>query len=148
MPKRAKHRPARPFPVQLPLFAEAASLARIRPERNEWRLYRMEIFADLFGRALLLRQWGRIGTEGRRRLDPASRSGFSAFNALTMLRGKNGDAVTWTAPHDQVALCPQGTENARRTVKQFTAEECHPDRHSSPKTSRRRQQRLLGGDTP
>jgi hypothetical protein len=26
--------------------------------------------ADLFGRALLVRQWGRIGTEGRRWLDP------------------------------------------------------------------------------
>jgi hypothetical protein len=40
MPKRAKHRSARPVPVpvQLPLFAEAASLARIRPERNEWVL--------------------------------------------------------------------------------------------------------------
>ena len=30
MPKRAKPRPARPVPVQLPLFPEAASLARIR----------------------------------------------------------------------------------------------------------------------
>ena len=32
--------------------------------------YRMEVWHDLFGHALLLRQWGRIGTEGRRRLDP------------------------------------------------------------------------------
>ena len=69
MPKRTKPCPVRPTPVQLPLFAEAASLARIRPERNEWRFYRMEVWPDLFGRALLLRQWGRIGTEGRRRLD-------------------------------------------------------------------------------
>ena len=30
----------------------------------------MEVWPDLFGRALLLEQWGRIGTEGRRRLDP------------------------------------------------------------------------------
>ncbi len=57
-------------PTQLPLFPDQASLARIRPERNEWRFYRMEIWPDLFGRALLLRHWGRIGTEGRRRLDP------------------------------------------------------------------------------
>ncbi|HEY3849081.1 MAG TPA: hypothetical protein VGL95_18410, partial [Acetobacteraceae bacterium] len=64
-------RPDRPAPIQLPLFAEAASLIRVRPERNEWRFYRMEICPppaipsaspaepspappDLFGRALLL----------------------------------------------------------------------------------------------
>jgi predicted DNA-binding WGR domain protein len=70
-PKRRKIRPARPpAPVQLPLFAEAASLIRVRPERNEWRFYRLEIWPDLFGHALLVRQWGRIGTEGRRRLEP------------------------------------------------------------------------------
>lgn len=56
-------RPARPVPVQLPLFAEAASLIRVRPELNEWRFYRMEVWPDLFSRALLLRQWGRIGTK-------------------------------------------------------------------------------------
>ena len=37
MPKRTKHHPAHAVTVQLPLFAEAASLARIRPERNERR---------------------------------------------------------------------------------------------------------------
>ena len=57
-----------PVPIQLPLFADAASLIRVRPERNEWRFYRMEVWPDLF--ALLLRRWGRTGTEGRRRLDP------------------------------------------------------------------------------
>jgi len=30
-------------PIQLPLFPDAASLIRIRPEHNEWRFYRMEI---------------------------------------------------------------------------------------------------------
>ena len=51
MPKRSKSRFAPPVPVQLPLFAEAASLIRVRPERNEWRFYRMEVWPDLFGRA-------------------------------------------------------------------------------------------------
>jgi hypothetical protein len=68
--KRRTTAPARPTPIQLPLFAETASLVRIRPALHEWRYYRMEIWPDLFGRALLVRQWGRIGTEGRRRLDP------------------------------------------------------------------------------
>jgi predicted DNA-binding WGR domain protein len=52
------------------LPARSASLVRIRPELNEKRFYRMEIWPDLFGRVLLMRQWGRIGSEGRRRLDP------------------------------------------------------------------------------
>jgi predicted DNA-binding WGR domain protein len=84
MPKRRKTPPARPVPIQLPLFAEAANLVRVRPERNEWRFYRMEVWPDLFGRALLMRHWGRIGTEGRRRLDPHPDAG-AAINALAAL---------------------------------------------------------------
>jgi len=49
-------------PIQLPAFPDAASLIRVRPERNEWRFYRMEFWPDLFGRAPLVRQWGRIDT--------------------------------------------------------------------------------------
>ena len=37
MPKRRKNRPDRAAPLQLPLFAAAASLVRTRPDRNEWR---------------------------------------------------------------------------------------------------------------
>ena len=84
MPRRANRPPPLPAPVQLPLFPDAASLSRVRPERNEWRFYRMEVWPDLFGRALLLRQWGRIGTEGRRRLDPHPDPG-AAINALARL---------------------------------------------------------------
>src|ERR1700754_4946263 len=90
MPKRAQTCPMRPVPIQLPLFPEAASLIRIRPALNEWRYYRMEVWPDLFGRALLMRQWGRIGTEGHRRLDPHPDPG-AAFNALArILRAKRG----------------------------------------------------------
>jgi predicted DNA-binding WGR domain protein len=75
-------------PVQLLLFAEAASLIHVRPEHNEWRYYRMEVWPDLFGRALLVRHWGRIGTQGRRRLDPYPDPG-AAINALArLLRAK------------------------------------------------------------
>ena len=84
MPGRIRRRAACPSPIQLPLFPDAASLSRIRPERNEWRFYRIEVWPDLFGRALLLRQWGRIGTEGRRRLDPHPDPG-AAINALARL---------------------------------------------------------------
>jgi predicted DNA-binding WGR domain protein len=44
----------------------------------------MEVWPDLFGRALLVRQWGRIGTEGHRRLDPHPDPG-AAINALARL---------------------------------------------------------------
>ena len=71
-------------PVQLLLFPDCASLVRIRPAWNEWRYYRMEVWPDLFGRALLLRQWGSIGTAGRRRLDPHSDAG-AAVNALARI---------------------------------------------------------------
>jgi predicted DNA-binding WGR domain protein len=88
MPKRRKPGPRRAAPVQLPLFAEAASLVRIRPELRERRYYRIEVWPDLFGRALLVRHWGRIGTHGRRRLDPYPDPG-AAINALArLLRAK------------------------------------------------------------
>jgi len=87
MPKRAQPPLAPPAPVQLPLFAEVASLIRVRPELDEWRFYRMEVWPDLFGRALLLRQWGRSGTEGRRRLDPHPDPG-AAIKALARLAGR------------------------------------------------------------
>jgi len=67
-------------PVQLPLFPDSVTLTRIRPDRNEWRFYRMEVWPDLFGQALLVGHWGRIGTEGRRRLDPHPDAG-AAVNA-------------------------------------------------------------------
>jgi len=83
MPKRRKHPPPTE-PIQLPLFPDQASLIRIRPERNEWRFYRMAVWPDLFGRALLARQWGRIGTQGRVRLDLHPDAG-AAINALAQL---------------------------------------------------------------
>ena len=70
-----------PEPIQLPLFPESVSLCRIRPELNEWRYYRIDVWPDLFGRALLVKRWGRIGTEGSRRLESYADAG-PATNAL------------------------------------------------------------------
>ena len=83
MPKRRKTALARPAPIQLPLFAEAATLVRTLPERDEHRYYRLEVWPDLFGRALLLCRWGRIGTPGCHRLDPHPDPG-AAINALAV----------------------------------------------------------------
>ena len=73
-----------PEPIQLPLFPDQAALIRIRPDRNEWRYYCLEVWPDLFSRALLACHWGRIGTQGRRRLDPHPDPG-AALNALAAL---------------------------------------------------------------
>jgi hypothetical protein len=37
----AKTAPVRPARIQLALFAETATLIRVRPGRNEWRFYRI-----------------------------------------------------------------------------------------------------------
>ena len=75
-------------PTQPPPHPDQTALIRIRPAKNEWRYYRMEVWPDLFGRALLARHWGRLGTQGRIRLDPHPDTG-AARNALaTLARAK------------------------------------------------------------
>jgi predicted DNA-binding WGR domain protein len=43
----------------------AVHLRRIDPARNMCRFYRLDVQPDLFGRVLLMKQWGRVGTQGR-----------------------------------------------------------------------------------
>jgi predicted DNA-binding WGR domain protein len=74
------------------------ALVRIRPERNERSFYRMKVWPDLFGHALLFLRWGRISTEGRR-LDPHPDLS-AAVNALATLARKNVGGVTETANRD------------------------------------------------
>ncbi len=44
-------------------------LRRVDPETNVHRFYALMIECDLFGRVVLVRRWGRIGTRGRERTD-------------------------------------------------------------------------------
>ena len=76
-------------PTQLLLFPERASLSRVRPELNEWRYYRLEVWPDLFGGALLMRHWGRIGTAGRQRLDLHPDPGAAVNAMAAIVRAKN-----------------------------------------------------------
>ena len=71
-------------PYQLPLFPDQASLTCIRPARSESRFYHLEVWPDLFGRAQLVRRWGRIGSAARLRLDSHPDLG-AAINALARL---------------------------------------------------------------
>jgi predicted DNA-binding WGR domain protein len=43
----------------------AVHLRRIDPARNMHRFYRLDVQPDLFGRVLLMKEWGRVGTHGR-----------------------------------------------------------------------------------
>ncbi len=92
MPKFDENTPARPTPTTLPPLAAAISLVRVEPELRAWRFYRMEVWPDLFGRALLMRHWGRIGTEGRRRLDPHPDAGaaLAALHQLARAKRRRG----------------------------------------------------------
>ena len=46
-----------------------AYLEHREPDLNCFRFYRMEVERDLFGAWTLMRSWGRIGTQGRDRID-------------------------------------------------------------------------------
>jgi predicted DNA-binding WGR domain protein len=96
--RRRKSKTIGPKPIQLALFPDSVSLCRIRPELNEWRYYRIEVWPDLFGGALLMRQWGRIGTAGRQCFDMHSDAG-AAVNALAVIaRGQEQTGLP-AAPH-------------------------------------------------
>ena len=43
----------------------ALHLRRIDPARKMRRFYRLDLQPDLFGRVLLMKQWGRVGIGGR-----------------------------------------------------------------------------------
>ncbi len=62
-------------------------LERVRRECNELRFYELHVDQDFFGRWVLQRCWGRLGTDGQRR----SRDYGSRDEALVALRGLPGD---------------------------------------------------------
>ena len=53
-------------------------LSRVEPERNMARFYALMIERDLFGHVVLVRQWGRVGTRGRERVDLYETEGAAA----------------------------------------------------------------------
>ncbi|MBB2157363.1 WGR domain-containing protein [Gluconacetobacter diazotrophicus] len=68
------------------LFPIAATLQRIRPDRNEWRYYRLSLEPDLFGGTTLVRHWGRIGTAGIRLLKLFTDEGAAANELAALIR--------------------------------------------------------------
>jgi predicted DNA-binding WGR domain protein len=67
-------------------------LQRIDPARNMARFYSMDVERDLFGRVVLVRRWGRIGTAGRTRMDEHHEEGraFAALAAIEAQKRRRG----------------------------------------------------------
>lgn len=69
---------------------EACHFERRDPARNMQRYWRLAITRDLFGTVLLVREWGRIGTVGRRRAEPQPDLAAARAAAARLLRRKAG----------------------------------------------------------
>ncbi len=77
---------------QLELFPKDLRIERVNPETNMYRFYRLRLMPDLFGGVSLLREWGRIGTQGRHRIElfeDTSRA-HDAMAALYRAKKKRG----------------------------------------------------------
>ena len=81
--------------TQLDLFPVTAHLRRIDPTRNMRRFYRLCLQPDLFGGCTLVREWGRIGSNGRIRHDPYPDEGqaLEALRVLTEQKERRGYAA-------------------------------------------------------
>lgn len=71
---------------------EPRCLERIDASRNMARFYALSIEPTLFGDAALVREWGRIGTPGRRRLDlyPSVANAHDALRRLAKAKVTRG----------------------------------------------------------
>lgn len=63
-------------------------LDRCDPARNMSRFYLLSIEPGLFGDATLVREWGRIGKPGRRRIEMHEDEGRAVQSLETWLRRK------------------------------------------------------------
>ena len=72
-------------------------MRRVEPARNMARFYSLDVERDLFGRVVLVRRWGRIGTSGRVRLDEyeGERAALAALHALQQRKMRRGYSFPW-----------------------------------------------------
>jgi predicted DNA-binding WGR domain protein len=72
--------------------SQPVTLRRIDPANNMARFYALEVERDLFGRVVLVRRWGRIGTAGKIRLDEHRGEGeaLAALQALQTAKRRKG----------------------------------------------------------
>jgi predicted DNA-binding WGR domain protein len=67
-------------------------LHRRNPEQGVARFYSLMIERDLFGRVVLVRNWGRIGTNGRERAEeyPSEIEAGQALEAVAQAKRRRG----------------------------------------------------------
>ncbi|WP_120631489.1 WGR domain-containing protein [Ruegeria sp. EL01] len=73
---------------QLDLFPEDIRIERVDFDANMYRFYRLRLLPDLFGGVSLLREWGRIGTQGQHRIDCFVDAGSAADAMIALFRAK------------------------------------------------------------
>jgi len=78
--------------MQLELFPEDIRIERVDRTANMYRFYRLRLLPDLFGGVSLLREWGRIGTRGRQRVELFADTGqaVNAMDAIYQAKQKRG----------------------------------------------------------
>jgi predicted DNA-binding WGR domain protein len=76
----------------MPICPPSLALRRIDPEKNVAPFYALAVERDLFGRTVLVREWGRIGTDGRRRHDEhkTEAEAFAALAAIGRQKRRRG----------------------------------------------------------
>ena len=74
--------------AQLDVFPTKLRLLRVDESRNMRRFCSMTVQRDLFGKAILLREWGRIGCRGTVRLDPHEDEGLAISALLELAAAK------------------------------------------------------------
>jgi predicted DNA-binding WGR domain protein len=79
------------------LSAEGVVLRRVDPAKNMARFYSLEVERDLFGRVVLVRRWGRIGTAGKTRLDEHNGEGEALVALATLKAAKQRKGYRVTA---------------------------------------------------
>ncbi len=88
-----RHQPRSSFgPDQLALPLIPVAMRRVDPARNMSRFYSLDVERDLFGRVVLVRRWGRIGTAGKVRLDEYSgeREALAAMQVMESKKVRRG----------------------------------------------------------
>ncbi|MEO1147505.1 MAG: WGR domain-containing protein [Cyanobacteria bacterium J06638_22] len=83
---------------QLELFPEDIRIERVDPKANMHRFYRLRLMPDLFGGVSLLREWGRIGAQGRLRVELFADAGQAADAMVTVYRAKQKRGYRPTVP--------------------------------------------------
>lgn len=76
------------IPIQLDVFQTVVQLRRIDPARNMRRFHRLSVQSDLFGRASLVRDWGRIGFRGQ--MTPDEGKAVTALMKLAAAKKRRG----------------------------------------------------------